>query len=195
MLLIARMRPDPRIPIGQMHRSSRTIQTTQTIQAVRILPVGLTTQTRQVGLTIQIRPAARIIRTHRAGLTTQTRQVGLTILIPPAVRIIQTHQAGQRSKDFLVRLAERRARVGSSVMKVYTDTSRPRPEERPGLNYSVFFGSLSSSAGVLDCLMQTWDVNAFSLFASKFRFISSIVLPWGGPEGTNTQGQSEQPQP
>ena len=162
------MRPDPRIPIGQMHHSSRTIQTTQTIRAVQTLLVGL---------------------------TTQTRQVVRTILIPPAARIIQTHQAGRRSKDFLVPLAERRARVGSSVMKVYTDTSRPRPEERPGLNYSVFFGSLSSSAGVLDCLMQTWDVNAFSLFASKFRFISSIVLPWGGPEGTNTQGQSEQPQP
>jgi hypothetical protein len=33
--------------------------------------------------------------------------------------------------------------------------------------------------------MKTWDVNALSLFASQFRFISSIVLPWGGPEGAN----------
>jgi hypothetical protein len=34
-----------------------------------------------------------------------------------------------------------------------------------------------------------------SLCSSKFRFISSMVLPIGGPEGTNTQAQSEQPQP
>jgi hypothetical protein len=42
--------------------------------------------------------------------------------------------------------------------------------------------------------MQTWDSNSLSRFAAKFRFISSIVSPWGGPEGTNTQAQSEQPQ-
>jgi hypothetical protein len=38
------------------------------------------------------------------------------------------------------------------------------------------------------------DANSVSLFLSKFRFISSIVSPLGGPEETNIQEQSEQPQ-
>jgi len=33
-----------------------------------------------------------------------------------------------------------------------------------------------------------------SLFLSKFRFISSIVSPWGGPEEQNTHAHSEHPQ-
>jgi hypothetical protein len=43
--------------------------------------------------------------------------------------------------------------------------------------------------------MQTWDLNSLSLVAAKFRFISSLVFPAGGPEGTNIQARSEQPQP
>jgi hypothetical protein len=43
--------------------------------------------------------------------------------------------------------------------------------------------------------VQTWDVNSISLCATKFSFISSIVLPSGGPEEVNIQAQWEQPQP
>jgi hypothetical protein len=55
--------------------------------------------------------------------------------------------------------------------------------------------SLGVDAPGLDCLMQTWDLNSLSLFAAKLRIFSEMVLPRGGPEGTNTQAQSEQPQP
>jgi hypothetical protein len=39
-----------------------------------------------------------------------------------------------------------------------------------------------------------WDLNSASLLDVKIRAISSIVSPRGGPDGTNTQAQSEQPQ-
>jgi len=44
-------------------------------------------------------------------------------------------------------------------------------------------------------LVQTWDTNSLSLCVSKFRIISSIVLPRDGPEEMNTQAQWEHPQP
>ena len=48
---------------------------------------------------------------------------------------------------------------------------------------------------LLGCSAQTWDVNALSRCNSTFCTISSKELPVGEPEGLNTQGHSEQPQP
>jgi hypothetical protein len=44
-------------------------------------------------------------------------------------------------------------------------------------------------------LAQTWEVNALSRCNSTFRTISAKELLVGEPEGLNTQGHSEQPQP
>jgi hypothetical protein len=74
------------------------------------------------------------------------------------------------------------------IGKWLLDAIESRPEQWPGLNYSVLFWKFWF-------LAQTWDTYSLSLSATKFRIVSSIDLPKGGPEGMDTHAQPEQTQP
>ena len=95
------------------NQSPNTPGNPRAVRTIRTLRAGQTIPTPRVVRTIRTPRAGQTIPTPRAGQTILTLRAAQTIPTPRVGQTIPTLRAGRRSKDFLVLLAERRARVGS----------------------------------------------------------------------------------
>jgi hypothetical protein len=80
---------------------------------------------------------------------------------------------------------------------LYVGSPDPSPNLAPDsrVGFGLVFAAAGSGFLALGCWAQMWDANSFSRSRSKFRFISSMESPRGGPKGLNAHAHSEQAQP